>query len=354
MNDEQFDRAITRALEQSLPPFSPHVKARALGEMARLQPRSWVVSRSKMLSTVIVALAILAAIMVPGRGRGADAFAVLAAAAQAAEQAHSIRIVRGLTDRVPSGLTLNFTMSGWGGPHTDERVIAAGPRSIRRLDIRDGTLNSYFAADADTAEYAVYVQREKTLYTADLRPLQPIATQVVAHTAESTWKSESFEEQLALLGQVVADKAMQQSVTDGVYRAVQPMQVWMGGGKPKTQSYVMARKCQVVTISWTVAKTPKLITSRVEFYLAPDTHRPFAERQYLKIAGQREKLIGDMKIEYDVPFPPRDRIPFPLGTKVVPGTARTVDTRNRYGHAIAIELLEGQRLVAVSHVHLSD
>jgi len=309
--------------------------------------------RSAYAVGVIVILAAFAALVVPGRRP--DAFALLSAAAQAAEQSHSIRIVRGATDRVPPGTPLTFFMSGWGGPQTEDRLIAADPHSIRRRDIRDGSIELYFVQDADTGEYAFYDRREKTLYTADLRPLQPVATQVVAHNAKEMWKSEQFEEQLAQLQQNVAEKAMQKSVTDGVYSAVQPMQVWIRGKGPKSRRFELYRWCRIVTIGWTVAETPKLITSRLEFYLDSNTQRPFAERQYLKVEGQPERLIGNItKIEYDVPFPPRDRVPLPRGTKVVRCTGRTVDIRNRFGHAVGFELLTGKRSVIVSTVHVPD
>jgi hypothetical protein len=246
-------------------------------------------------------------------------------------------------------------MSGWGGPHTDERVIAVGPRSLRRLDIRDGTLDNYLVQDADTGEYASYHRREKRIYVADLRPLLPTYALVVAHNAKTMWKSESFEEGLALLQQHLKGKAVRKSVTDGVYRVVQPMQVATGGGKPTTQDYEIHRACQVVTISWTVAKTPKPITSRVEFYLDSDTKRPFAERQYLNTEGQPERVIGHIvNIEYDVPFPARDAIEFPPGTKEVHCTARPLDIRNQYGHAVGFELLADGRQVVKGTVHVPD
>lgn len=293
--------------------------------------------------------------LVPWRGGMADAFTVLAAAVQAAEQSHSIRIVRGPTDRVPPGTPLTLFMSGWGGPHTEERLIAVGPHSIRRMDIRDGSLAFYLVEDADTGEYSYYDQQKKTVYTADLRPLRPAATLVAADTSKEMWKSEQFEEQLAQLKQNVADKEMQQSVTDGVYHGVVPMQVFERGKPSRTRKYELYCKCQIVTISWAVAQAPKPITSRLEFYLNKNSKRPFAERQYLKIAGQRERLIGNItKSEYDVPFPPRARVPFPRGTKVVRGTARAVDIRNRFGHAVGFELLAGKRQVMVSTVHVPD
>lgn len=340
---DDIEQEVAQVLERAAAPFSPKARERALQAMTGF--RSGQAGKADRAGTkgmrrlgyvlgAMVILAALAAVVVPWRGDRADAFTVLTAAAQAAEQANSIRIVRGPTDRVPPGTPLTFFMSGWGGPHTEERLIAAGPHSVRRLDMHDGSLFLYFVQDADTGEYSFYDRREKTLYTADLRPLQPIATQVVAHNAKETWKSEQFEEQLAQLKQSVADKAMQQSVTDGAYSG---------------------RKCQVVTIGWTVAKVPKLITSRLAFYLDPDTKRPFAERQYLKVEGQPERMIGNIvKIEYDVPFPPRDRILFPPGTKEVRCTGRLTDVRNRFGHAVGFELLAGERRVAVGSVHVPD
>jgi hypothetical protein len=359
---DDIEQQVAHILEGAAPPYRSHARERALCAMASARSgraaqvgRGGAHARRRSVYAVgaIAVLAALAIGLMPWRGP--DAFAVLAAAAQAASQSTSIRIVRGPTDRVPPGTPLTYFMSGWGGPHAEERVLAAGPHSIRRLDVDDGSLSSYLVEDADTGEYCLYSPQEKAIYTADLRPLGSALAIAVAANAKGMWESEQFGTQLSMLQRVVAGKAMRKSVADGVYHTVQPMQFSRGGEDPDSRRFELDRSCQVVTIAWTVATTPKLLTSRVEFYLDSETRRPFAERQYFKIEGQPERLIGNIvKIEYDVPFPPRDGVRFAPGTRTVPGTVRAVDIRNRFGHAVGFELLSGGRQVTAWTWHVPD
>jgi hypothetical protein len=362
---EAVEQEVAQVLVNATLPYAIQARARALRAMTashsenrsntRLVKRIKGTRRLFYATGSVVILVALAAIAVLSGGGRADAFTTLAQAARAAERSSSVRIVRGPADRVPPGTPLTFTMSGFGGPGTDERMIAVGPHSIRRLDMRDGILLDYLVEDADTGEYAFYHRRTGILYTADLRPLQSIAIRAVTYNAKEMWKSELFEEQLALLKRCVADKTMQESVTDGVYTRVQPMQLYIKGKAQKSLRSELHRTCRIVTISWMASPATKQITSRVEFYLDPETKRPFAERQYLKIAGQPELMIGNIsEIEYDVPFPPINRVIIPSGTKSVKCTVRALDIKNNYGHAIGFELWAGGKAVTVATVHVTD
>jgi hypothetical protein len=99
MKSEEFDIQFGQALEQSLPPFSPQVKARALEAVARcrpvrtrLQPRGLAVSRRLVLTTAIVFAGVLGGLalwQVPGR-RGDAALAAVAEAMAHVRSAHFV------------------------------------------------------------------------------------------------------------------------------------------------------------------------------------------------------------------------------------------------------------------------
>ncbi len=94
MNNEEFDSRFTRALEQSLPPFSPNVKARALEAVARCRPvRARLHLRRRLvLTTVIVVAGVLAGLALwqsPGR-RGDAALAAMVRAMTNVKSAHFI------------------------------------------------------------------------------------------------------------------------------------------------------------------------------------------------------------------------------------------------------------------------
>jgi hypothetical protein len=94
MKTEEFDSHFTQALEQSLPPFSPQIKARALEAMGQGRPLR-TRSRARLVAVFVGATAVLVALgFVPWpMGSANSATGALARAATAASQATTVHII---------------------------------------------------------------------------------------------------------------------------------------------------------------------------------------------------------------------------------------------------------------------
>jgi len=251
----------------------------------------------------ILAIAIGATVLIPGRGGKPDAESILMGVAHAMEEAKSLHIVfRGTESGVntPTGLRMApFPVDLW---FTSRATYG---RAVRP----DGTVVFSSAADADTREMWVYSGDDKIRLVADLTPIAERAAEVI-------------------------------SVASKLFRSDQIMKT-VGKAYPDAKMSVVTetrdgRKVAIITVTGTLKTSPRRVTGRHVFVVDADTNRLLKMRQYARTESTRDELVSRIdRVDYDVPVPAEARtLEVPEGTKTVRAVAAIEERKNTVALAI--------------------
>ena len=259
--------------------------------------------RIAFAGVALLVVAIGAAVMIPGRGHKADARSILIAAAQAMEEAETVHLAgRGAaaTEDTPSGLRMTpQRFDGW----------LSSRKAHLRVEEPDRKLGVIVVLDADALRWWLYDadKEKKTLYVADLTP---IASRV---------------------GEALS------SVTEMLYALAAPARIreevavaYPDARESATTQTRDGRKLVVITITATIKRSPRRVTSRWVFEVDAESKHLLTVRQYAQAEGSPEELVTDVDtIEYDVPFPAGpEEMGLPKGTKTVRASARIEESKS--------------------------
>ena len=225
--------------------------------------------RFAYVAAIMLAIAALAVLVLPGRGRKQDARTILAGVAHAMEQVTSIH---------QSGRAGN-----WQGLMPGRFDTWLGPRATAGCfyDKDSGELLAS-RADIDARKWWFYDGRKHTLYVADLTPVIDRATRAIPRLAKY-FLAGHFEKDPQRYKWPDAQSSVTTETRDG-----RPVKV-----------VTINRKLDVEDL-----KPPLHVTDRYVYVVDPSTERLLALRRYFMHKDGTEVLIEDTdKIEYDVAIP---------------------------------------------------
>ena len=302
MKNEEFDVQFAQALEQSLPPFSPQVKARAVAGMAAVASRAdrkemQPMRRLAYAATFLLVIG-LAAAGVFTRSRPPDGKALLVSAAQAMEAARSVRLVGHgcVGDKAsPSGMKMipeEYDLL-WSFSASERRME-------RRIEWRKGGPSSdgrprhvTYGMDLDKNKWWYYNSRTGICYTADIT--------AVASQAAVVMRSAGKRQEKKLPAAPVSD-------LDWLADRHESVRIETRDG----------REIAVITCTGTNTLTPAPLAERHVFEVDMATNHLLGRKRYVRAEGSEEQLIETLDlVEYDVPVPG-----VPEGAKMVTATAK--------------------------------
>ncbi len=280
MKNEEFDLRFAEALEQSLPPFSPQVKARAVEGMAAAAGRaSRKVTRPMRLAACVIAFLLVIGLAAAGLltySRSPDAKALLISAAEAMETARSVRIVGHGCEgdpSSPSGMRMSpepLDMS-W-RYNTSERGVEWCMR-------RSGRMGHAYRIDLDRKEWRFYDGRAGICYRADI-------TEVISQAE-------------------IQVRAMREKATKRLpMQAVQELDYLSDRRQSAETETRDGREIAIVTVTGMNSLTPAPLAERHVFEVDMATNHLLRSERYVRAEGSEEQLLETIDlVEYDVPVP---------------------------------------------------
>jgi hypothetical protein len=309
MKNEEFDIRFAQALEQSLPPFSPQVKARAVEGMAAVATRaSRKETRPMRRLAYVMAFLLVIALVAAGaftRSRPPNGKALLISAAQAMESARSVRLVGHgcIGDKTsPSGMKMmpeqwDSTWSFSASERRMERRIEWRKGGPQRNSTGGRPVHRTWGIDLDENKLWSYDSRTGICYTADITAVASLAAVVVRSAAK--------REEKKLPAMPIPD-------LDWLVDRHESVRMETRGG----------REIAVITYTGTNTLTSPPLAERHVFEVDTATNHLLGRKRYVRAEGSEEQLIETIDlVEYDVPVPG-----IPKGAKVVTATARVEET----------------------------